>query len=114
MFPSRPWLSFVLVVTLTVLVLGWIGQTTWSEIHQLQTSFAAAGSDSFHLSDYIEGPIGSMNEALLQHTLHRDEASRRKFLREGGELKQRLRAHNYGSPTTLEEGQILPQNTPPP
>src|SRR6266404_5988849 len=102
-------LRLALVVTLTVVVLGWVARTSWRELHQLRGSFGAVEGDSFHLSDYIEGPIRNMNEAVLEHALRGDESSRAKFLRNGEELKQRLRVHHSGSFTTPEEREVVTQ-----
>ena len=65
-------------------------------------------NDSFHLSDYIEVPIRDMNEALLEHDLHKDDTSKRRFLEAGERLKQWLSAH-ADSVLTAAQRQKLPQ-----
>jgi len=97
-----------LAVAVTALLVTWAVRTTWREIRQLNTSFALVENDSFHLSDYIEVPVRDMNEALLEHDLHKDETSKRKFLEAGERLKQWISAH-ADSVLTASQRQKLAQ-----
>lgn len=109
MSASQRQLRFALVVALTVVVIGWMGQTTWSTMHQIRVSFAAFEEGSFHLSDYIEGPVRGMNEALLEYGLHKNAASRTRFMKLGEALKQRLRANQRVLLAIPQEREILQQ-----
>src|SRR5262249_47476931 len=84
------------------------GRTTWQEVRQLRASFSLMESDGFHLSDYIEAPIRNMNEALLEHDLRKDEASRKRFLDAGEKLKHWIGVHT-DSLATSEQREKLPQ-----
>lgn len=108
MTASRRFLRFGLAVALTSILVAWAVRTTWREVHHLRASFALVESDSFHLSDYIEAPIRNMNEALLDHDLRRDEASKRRFLEGGEKLKKWIGAH-AGSFTASDQREKLAQ-----
>lgn len=88
MTAPRRFVRFGLALGLTAVLIAWAGRTTWREVRQLRSSFSLVQTDSFHLSDYIEGPIRSMNEALMEHDLRKDEVSKRRFLDTGQQLKQ--------------------------
>lgn len=88
MTAPRRFVRFGLALGLTAVLIAWAGRTTWREVRQLRSSFSLVQTDSFHLSDYIEGPIRSMNEALMEHDLRKDEVSKRRFLDSGQQLKQ--------------------------
>jgi signal transduction histidine kinase len=106
MTPSRRVLRFGLAVALTVILVAWAGRTIWREVHQLHASFTVVQSDSFHLSDYIEAPVRTMNETLLEHDLHRDESSHARFLKQGEELKEWIRAHTDSLPTSEQRDKL--------
>jgi signal transduction histidine kinase len=108
MTATRRFLRFGLAVALTAISVAWAVRTTWHEVRQLRASFALVESDSFHLSDYIEAPVRSMNEALMDHDLRGDETSRRRFLEAGEKLKEWLGAH-AGSLTASDQREKLAQ-----
>jgi signal transduction histidine kinase len=108
MTASRRVFRFGLAVAVTAILIAWAGRTTWREVRQLRASFSLVESDSFHLSDYIEAPIRNMNEALLEHDLRKDEASKRRFLDAGDKLKQWIGGH-AGSLATADQRQKLAQ-----
>lgn len=93
MTAPRRFFRFGLAVAVTAILIAWAARTTWREIRQVRTSFLLVESDTFHLSDYIEAPVRNMNEALLEHDLRKDEASKRRFLDAGEKLKQWIGVH---------------------
>jgi signal transduction histidine kinase len=90
---SRRLFRFGLAVALTAILVAWAGRTTWREVRQLRASFSLIESDSFHVSDYIDASIRDMNEALLEHALRKDDASRKRFLDTGDKLKGWIATH---------------------
>ena len=106
MTASRRLFRFGLAVTVTAVLIGWAGRTTWREVRQLRASFSLMESDSFHLSDYIEDPILNMKEALLEHGLHKDEVSKRRFLDVGEKLKQWIRVHASALATSAQREKL--------
>ena len=108
MTAARRLFRFGLAVAVTAVLAAWAARTTWREVRQLRASFALVERDSFHLSDYIEAPIRTMNEALLEHDLHRDEISKRRFLEDGEKLRQWIGAHADSS-TTSDQREKLAQ-----
>jgi signal transduction histidine kinase len=108
MTASRRFIRFGLVVAVTAVLIAWAGRTTWREVRQLRASFSLVESNSFHVSDYIEAPIRSMNEALFEHDLRKDEVSKRRFLDAGDKLKQWINAH-VGTLATSDQREKLAQ-----
>jgi signal transduction histidine kinase len=47
-----------------------------------------------------------MNETLLEHDLHRDESSHARFLKQGEELKEWIRAHTDSLPTSEQRDKL--------
>ncbi len=93
MTAPRQWLRFGLVAALATTLVGWAVRTTWREFRQLRASFAAVESETFHLSDYLEGPIRVLDLAILEHDLRQDEESRAKFITAGKSLREWMSAH---------------------
>jgi signal transduction histidine kinase len=108
MSASRGFLRFGLAVAVTVILVAWAARTTWREVRQLRASFSLVENDSFHLSDYIEAPIRTMNEALMEHDLRKDEVSKRRFLDAGEKLKQWIGVH-AGTLATADQRQKVAQ-----
>ena len=108
MSAAKQWVRFGIAVALTAILVGWAVRTTWREFHRLRGSFAVVESEIFHLSDYVDGPIRIMNEALLEHDLRRDEQSRTRFANAGRDLGEWMRSH-AGGLTTQKERELFAQ-----
>ena len=99
---------YALVVVVLALVVGWAGRITWQELRQLHRGYAAVRADAFHLSEYIEASVLSLNETVLRFDLRRQPQDRADFEKVSAELRQWIREHRP-TVTTPEEGDLLDQ-----
>jgi signal transduction histidine kinase len=100
--------GYALATVLLALVAGWAGRITWQELRQLHRGYAAVQADAFHLSEYIEASVLSLNETVLRFDLRRQPQDRATFEKDSAELAQWIREHRL-TVTTPEEGDLLDQ-----
>lgn len=97
-----------LATVLLVAVVGWAGRITWQELGQLHRGLAAVQADAFHLADYIEAAVRSLNEKVLNFDLDRQPTDRIAFDKESKELTEWFQTHQTAA-TTSQEVDLLRQ-----
>ena len=100
--------GYALATVLLALVVGWAGRNTWQELRQLHQSFASVQADAFHLSDYIEASVRSLDETVLRFDLRRNPEDQAAFKKLSQELKQWIRTHQ-ATATTPKERDLMGQ-----
>lgn len=100
--------GYALATILLVLVVGWVGSTTWQQLRQLHRSFASVQSDDFYLPAHIEAIVRELNDTVLRIDLRHNPADRIAFQSESEKLERWVLARQE-SLTTPEQRELLGQ-----
>lgn len=74
------------LIVLLVALIGWIKQSTWGRVREIQRQFAAIQTEAFYLGIYLEGGVAQLNSLVVRFQLSENAAERDEFYRQSREL----------------------------